>query len=708
MEMRKFGKVAMVLVALGILVAAIGMGVSWASPTYSITGNVTFAGQATDASETVVVHAYAYNYSSVDTTFAWHPAGPASNVATDGTFTIPSLPAGTYRIGFTDASHAYQPVFYDTTSTVDAATDISIVDTDAAGIAQDLTAVPKPVLKGTVHHVDGDWADASITAVPYHWENHLTVGNVMAYEWVAYPGSTVASDGTYSIEGGVDFPAGDYRIAFQDANGVYNTRFYPAVDTTVGAATDVTWAGTADVAGIDTTLVAAPERKIAGTVHFVGGTQVSGDVNAEIYSQDASGTWNVVYTAPIADDGTYFIHPSADATYHVGFSDAQGAFSPTFYDATSTVDVANDVAVVGGTANTGINATMTVVPSVRNTGSDAIASALQASAAYDDGFGGPVVLCSADNWADSISAGPYARAIGAPELLVHKGRVPSEVMDELGRLDPSEVIIIGSPNSVSFDVENDLRQAGIAIVRRLGGADAYGTSAAVAQEMVTRGLTITGDGGKLVNVAIVGGLDRKVQSPYDAMVAAPVASAQEMPILLVKKTTVPAAVADFLASNESTETNVLLVGGEAIVSADLESQLTPATDPAETLTRVAGTDRYATSVALAKYAQDNFGFSNRKVAITTSSSAAQALSLASVIADRNEALLLTAPVLKKKAVGSDFPGVYTWLSPATESFISNKAAFASADPHAFVAVIDSIGATELDVWNYALKTAGIQ
>jgi hypothetical protein len=295
--------------------------------------------------------------------------------------------------------------------------------------------------------------------------------------------------------------------------------------------------------------------------------------------------------------------------------------------------------------------------------------------------------------------------------------VPQEVIDEIGRLDASEVVIIGSPTAVTFSVENDLRQSGVSIVRRLGGSDAYGTSAAVAQEMVTRGLTVTGDGGKLVNVAVVGGLNLKTQSPYDAMVAAPVAAHQDMPLLLVKKASVPVAVADFLAANESTETNVLLVGGESIVSADVEPQLTPA-DPASAnedyvspVVRVSGADRYATSVAVAKLAMEGYGFSGRKAALSTLNSAPEVLALSPVLANRNEPVILTAPILKRKAV-ADSPGAYTWMSPVTEVFISKQTA-PTLDPsgelaNANIAVLDSIGRVNTDVWNYALKEAGIK
>ena len=564
-------------------------------------------------------------------------------------------------------------------------------------------------ISGHVGHTAGDWDHAAISAVPYQYKYivlSVDAFGAPTYGWVwqsvDISASTVATDGSYEID---SLAPGTYRVGFNDANLVYQTAFYQD-KTAVASANDINVATSTtpgSVSSIDQTLTANPDREISGHVGFVGGTQVSGDVNAEIFSLNASGTWDVVYNTPVQDDGTYLQHVDSAGTYRVGFTDAGGLYPDVFYNGAavaSTVESATDVPVVDGTPAAAVNGTMTASPSVRigATATDTVSTAIEISQAhFDDGIGGPVIICTADNWPDSLASTPLAHALNCPILLVHKNRVDPAVIDELNRLDAENVIIVGGTASVSLNDEFALRAAGFPIVRRLAGADRYGTSVAIAQEMLNQGLALFDENGALMKVAAATGA-----SFNDALVGAPAAADQQMPLLLVQKTKVPTVVATFLAANETSATQVVVFGGPNSVASGAIHGLVPAGGTADSnVNQVGDSDAFRTSVAIADYELGSLGWPDRVVMLASNKDYADAVAMGPQLAFAQEPLLLTAPALTtpKKVQGSPAPYGYTQLTPATEAYISKQTA-PSIDPAA-------VGYTSLDDTSTELRNFNI-
>ncbi|WP_072314541.1 cell wall-binding repeat-containing protein [Agrococcus sp. Marseille-P2731] len=74
------------------------------------------------------------------------------------------------------------------------------------------------------------------------------------------------------------------------------------------------------------------------------------------------------------------------------------------------------------------------------------------------GAGVPVVyLASGQNFPDGLSAGPAAAHQGGPVLLTPRAELPKHVLDEIVRLRPQRVVIVGDANSVSAAVETAVR-----------------------------------------------------------------------------------------------------------------------------------------------------------------------------------------------------------------------------------------------------------
>lgn len=132
---------------------------------------------------------------------------------------------------------------------------------------------------------------------------------------------------------------------------------------------------------------------------------------------------------------------------------------------------------------------------------------------------------------------------------------------------------------------------------RIYGADRYETSVAIARNQM--GLT-TPTGLVIASGEVVA----------DALAAAPLTSATR-PMLLVRKDSVPTAVADFLAdvkagmSIPATSVPVYVVGGENVISKEvfdaIKAAVTLASDTTPpTVTRISGADRYATAKAISE------------------------------------------------------------------------------------------------------------
>jgi stage II sporulation protein D len=189
-----------------------------------------------------------------------------------------------------------------------------------------------------------------------------------------------------------------------------------------------------------------------------------------------------------------------------------------------------------------------------------------------------VVLASGEtnHLVDGLVAAPLARARTAPLLLATAGGLPAPVAAEIDRLKPTTAYLVGGTASLGPAVEDQLRARGVTTVTRLSGASRYDTGAAVAREMGSsrpQVVIASGDSGHLVDALAVGGP----------------AAATSRPILLVSRDSVPDGTKQALRDLGVTST--VVVGGAASVSDATMAQL-------PSPRRLAGTDRYATAVAV--------------------------------------------------------------------------------------------------------------
>ena len=114
------------------------------------------------------------------------------------------------------------------------------------------------------------------------------------------------------------------------------------------------------------------------------------------------------------------------------------------------------------------------------------------------------------------------------------------------------------------------------------------------------------------------------------MAISPYAANNKTPILLVQKNNIPQSIKDTL--KELGTESVYIVGGEASISSKLEKHLPKVTK------RIAGKNRYETSVEIAKFA-----FGESKAAfVTTGMDFADALSAGPVAGMKNSPIILSS------------------------------------------------------------------
>ena len=224
-----------------------------------------------------------------------------------------------------------------------------------------------------------------------------------------------------------------------------------------------------------------------------------------------------------------------------------------------------------------------------------------------------VYVATGTDFPDALSVGPLAGAGNAPVLLVSRDTVPPVVAEELRRLEPERIAVLGGDLAVSDAVVATLGR--IAPTERLAGTTRYDTAIAVSRNW---------DPG-VDQVWVASG-----EVFPDALAAGPAAVRDRSPLLLVPRDTVPTAVLDEL--RRLRPGRIVLVGGTSAVSATAAATLADIA-PVE---RRAGETRYDTAAAASAAA-----FTDASVVlVATGESFPDALAAGPAAATRRAPLLL--------------------------------------------------------------------
>ncbi len=192
-----------------------------------------------------------------------------------------------------------------------------------------------------------------------------------------------------------------------------------------------------------------------------------------------------------------------------------------------------------------------------------------------------VILVNGNAIADGITATPLATTYDAPILLANKDNIPASTLQEIARLNPSEIIVIGGETVISNNAIKNLKQS----VRRLAGVDRHETSLKIAKEI--------DDNHDVNKIYIANGYKGEV----DALTIAAKAGQDKQPIILSEKDKIPTSTYSWLKNENLTD--AYFIGGEDVITTDVIHRIADITKPAEGQSvyknRVYGIDRHETN-----------------------------------------------------------------------------------------------------------------
>lgn len=226
-----------------------------------------------------------------------------------------------------------------------------------------------------------------------------------------------------------------------------------------------------------------------------------------------------------------------------------------------------------------------------------------------------VIVVNAQKYADALSAttlsdGKYSI------LYTEKDSLPTATRNEIQRLNPVEVYLLGGKQSISSGIENILKKYSNKVTR-IAGRDRYETSAKVAAMS------------KKKNVVIASG-----ENFSDPLYASSYAYSNNAKILLSSGKTLSRETRDYLLRNKSSIGKVTVVGGGQSISSATVRYIQSVTG--KNVSRISGRNRYDGSVKVAN------SMNKDKVFIASGEDFADALAISPLAQKLNAPILLSS------------------------------------------------------------------
>lgn len=315
------------------------------------------------------------------------------------------------------------------------------------------------------------------------------------------------------------------------------------------------------------------------------------------YSQQYPSGWsaaaeNVAYgyqvdsvtPAWVASPGHY-ANITRSATNYIGIGVALASNGQIYYTQNFAQYNTTPSDVIGGTTSTPPPPAPTGITVSRLSGSDRYSTAVEVSKKFPTNV--PVVYVAAgSNFPDALSAAPAAAYRGGPLLLTPTASVPTVVLNEIRRLNPAQIVVVGGTSVVSTTAFNQLKSIQ-SNIRRDAGSDRYETSRIISQRAF----------GAVDEVYIATGANFP-----DALSGSASAGAKDIPVILVPSngstSALPTDLKKFLV--ELGVKKVTLLGGDSVVSSRIASDLKTLLGSSN-VSRLSGTDRYLTSSAVNRF-----------------------------------------------------------------------------------------------------------
>jgi putative cell wall-binding protein len=234
---------------------------------------------------------------------------------------------------------------------------------------------------------------------------------------------------------------------------------------------------------------------------------------------------------------------------------------PATLDAAAALEGIERVRTVGGPGAVAEEAVQAVADAAgvadvaRLAGSQRFETAAQVSADAHPNGASVAYVATGLAFADALTASAAAADADAPVLLAAGDTLPQATADELDRLDPDEIVVVGGEAAVGPGVEAELGEHADEVTRVAGG-DRFATAAAVSQH---RGINPA-------EAFMATG-----QNFPDVLAAAPAAISGEAALLLSSHELLPETTREEMTRVGLQEATI--VGGESAVSASVADEI---------------------------------------------------------------------------------------------------------------------------------------
>lgn len=201
-----------------------------------------------------------------------------------------------------------------------------------------------------------------------------------------------------------------------------------------------------------------------------------------------------------------------------------------------------------------------------------------------------VVLINGKNSSDGLAAGPFASLIDASILLVEKDYTPNETINEIKRLNPKNVYLIGGTDVVSEKVKEDIQNIidiNLKDIKRIGGVDREETSLLIGKEIAKLS--------NIENIYVVNGY----KGEADAMSILSKACNEKSPILITNGKKFNNAQKDFIQSIKYP--NFYFLGGDNVMNDNLLDEAESLFDVEISVIKLYGDDRQETNGIVLDY-----------------------------------------------------------------------------------------------------------
>jgi putative cell wall-binding protein len=476
--------------------------------------------------------------------------GVTAEPGPDGSYTIPDLPAGEYRLEATDDGRGdtYDEWWPDATSRSMAQT-ITLGDNEQARADFQVHVGVRLAGATSIKLANGDFAIT--TTVHVYRRDPSGVIQALADtttdsdgQWT-YP--QLLAPATYLI----GYDSGDLDYYGLGPETVTPPQFHGGMDekhaTAISAPLGVT--------DIYDQLSAAhfSSQRVAGPDRFQTAAAVSQSVVPDgghasiVYVANGQNFPDALSGGPAAADDHSVLLTTMQSSLPAATAAELHRLQPT------------EVRILGGTASISDSVAVAIASAsgarvTRTAGADRYETSDElALAAFPHGTTTTAFIATGRDFPDTLAASGAAAHLGAPVILVdglasHLDESTRTVLQTLG---VSRIYILGGSTVLTTGIEDDLEGLLPGSVTRLGGADRWTTSALVGALLPHSSETIVVNGTGFA----------------DAVVAAPLAAALSAPIELSQTTCIPESVESTIIGAGGT--HLTLVGGTAVLTGDV-------------------------------------------------------------------------------------------------------------------------------------------